>query len=171
MATNQFNALTKKGTHEVGNLNSIQLKTVAYGAIVTAAPIDNFTMVELGFDAEGERTCKQLSDNTKKGYLIATPEERLMGEALVDFYNEVGERARIVVLEDGYTRFDTSAYSGTPKNGSFAYWDVATKKFAIVADGEDLTYAAAGNQFLVVSNEDDLDYSLGKATVRLETIK
>lgn len=170
MATNQFKALTAKGNHEVGNLNSIQLKTVAYGAIVTDTPIDNFTMVELDFNAEGERICKQLSDNTKKGYLIATPEERLMGEALVDFYNEVGERARIVVLEDGYTRFDTSAYDGTPKNGSLAYWDVASKKFKIIASS-DATFEAAANQFLVVSNEEDLDYSLGKATVRLETIK
>lgn len=171
MATNQFNSLTKKGNHEVGNLNSIHVKTVAYGAIIVDAPVDNFTMVELGFNEDGERTAKKLSSHTKKGYLIATPEERFLGEAMVDFYNEVGDRGRIVILEPGYTRFDTSAFSGTIKEGSFAHWDAATSKFKIQASAEDLEFAAAENQFLVVSNEDDIDYTLGKPTVRLEVIK
>lgn len=170
MATNQLTALTKKGTHEIGNLNSIKIKTLAHGAIVEGADIDNFLMVELGFNSDGERTCKHLTAATKKGYLIASPEVRNMGEDLVDFYNGVGEHVRIVIPEEGYTRFDTSAFTGTPANGKFAHYDVATKKY-LIHDGAHADYATAVNKFLVVNNEDDIEYTNGKALVRLEVIE
>lgn len=170
MATRQLSVLTQKGNHEVGNLNSLKVKTLAHGAIVSGADIDNFTLVELGFNENGERICKQLSDVKNKSYLIASPEIRNMGEEMVDFYNAVGERARIVILEEGYTRFDTSAFTGEPANGKVAHFDPTTKKF-IIHDGTHEDYANAKAKFLVVSNEDDLDYTLGKATVRLEVIE
>ncbi|MCM3110029.1 hypothetical protein [Lederbergia lenta] len=169
MATRQHKALTNVGNHEVGNLNSIQIKTVAHGAIVEGGDVDNFTLVELGFNAEGERTCKQLSDVTKKSYLIATPEARYLGEQLVDFYNEKGERARIVIFEEAYTRFDTSAFTGDPANGKVAHFDPATKKF-IIHDGTHDDYEGASAKFLVVSNEDDLEYTNGKELCRFEVI-
>lgn len=177
MATRQFQALTEKGTHAVGNLSNLKIKTVNYGAIVTGADIDNFSLVELGFNADGERTATQLSAITKKAYLIASPEARYMGEELVDFYNAVGERARIVILEEGYTRFDTSAFSlntGVTEVavGQVAHFDPATKKFIISDAGNPhADYAGSSAQFVVVSNEADMEYSLGAATVRLECTK
>lgn len=178
MATRILKALQERGNHTVGNLNSLKVKTVAHGAIVEGADIDNFTFVELGFNAEGERTCKQLSDVTKETYLIAAPESLYIGgEQLVDFYNAVGERARIVVLEPKYTRFDTSAFALNAgiteiKNGQVAHFDPETKKFIIsAADSPHADYANASAKLLVVSNEDNLEYVCGKATVRFEVIE
>lgn len=170
MASRILTALQEVGTHAVGNLNSLKVKTVANGAIVEGSDIDNFTLVELGFNAEGERTAKQLSAVDKKSYLIATPETRYLGEAIADFYNGVGERARIVILEEGYTRFDTSAFTGTPENGKVAHFDPATKKY-IIHDGSHADYDSAKAKFLVVSDEDDIQYTLGQPMVRLEVIE
>lgn len=66
MATRLQKALTEVGNHTTGNLNSLKIKTVAHGAKVTGSDIDNFMLVELGFDAEGNRTASKLSDKTKK---------------------------------------------------------------------------------------------------------
>ena len=170
MATRQQAVLTTRGNHEVGNLNSLKVKTLAHGAIVEGADIDQFTIVELGFNADGERTCKQLAAKDNKSYLIASPEVRNMGEELVDFYNAVGEHARIVILEEGYTRFDTSAFTGTPAFGQKAHFDVATKKF-LLHDGSHADYAGSKAKFLVVSNEDNLEYTCGKELVRLEVLE
>lgn len=177
MATRQLKVLTEKGTHSVGNLSNLKIKTVNFGAVVTGADIDQFTLVELGFNEDGERTATQLSAIANKAYLIASPESRYMGEELVDFYNAVGERARIVILEPGYTRFDTSAFTlntGVTEvaAGQVAHFDPATKKFIISAVGTPhVDYAGSSAQFVVVSNEDDMEYSLGAATVRLECAK
>jgi hypothetical protein len=173
MATRQLKTFTEKGNHEVGNLNSLKIRTVTNGAKVEGADIDNFTVVELGHNAEGERTCKQLSDVTKKGYLIASVERRYLGEELVDFYNAVGEDARIVIFDEAI-RFDSSAFSLNTgvteiKNGQVAHFDPATKKYIISApDAAHADFATAYNKFTVVSDEDDLEYTCGKATVRLE---
>jgi hypothetical protein len=177
MATRQQSILTQKGTHAVGNLNSLKIKTVAHGATVINADIDNFTLGELGFDVDGKRTVKQLAAKANKAYLVASPEARYMGEDLVDFYNAVGERARIVILEPAYTRFDTSAFalnSGVTAvaKGLVAHFDVTTKKFILSAAGSaHVDYAGSSAQFVVVSSEDDMEYSLGAATVRLEVTK
>lgn len=177
MATRQMQVLVQKGNHAVGNLNNLKVKTLAYGAIVDGADIDNFTLVELDFNEDGERICRQLSDVTKKSYLIASPEARYMGEELVDFYNAVGERARIVILEPGYTRFDTSAFSLNSgvtevKAGQVAHFDPATKKF-IISDkaAPHVDYANASAKFLVVNSEEDLEYTNGKDLVRLEVVQ
>lgn len=177
MASDILKALQEQGKHSVGNLNSLKIKTVANGAIVEGADIDNFTLGELGFNAEGERTVKQLSANDKKAVLVASPETRYLGEEMTKFYNAVGERVRCVILEEGYTRFDTSAFtknSGVSeiKNGQVAHFDVATKKF-IVSDAASAhaDYATASAQFLVTNDEEDMQYTLGKPMIRLETIK
>lgn len=177
MATKTQVSLTQKEYHAIGNLNSLKVKTVANGALVEGANVDNFTLVELGFNADGERTAKQLSAKDKKAYLIASPETRYLGEELGEFYNAVGERSRIVILEPGYTRFDTSAFTKndgvtTIANGQVAHFDVATKKF-IISDpaSAHADFSGSSAQFLVVSNEDDIVYTLGQPTVRLEVIK
>lgn len=177
MGSRILKAFTEKGTHAVGNLNSLKIKTVANGAIVVGADVDNFTLVELGFNADGERTAKQLSDKANKAYLIASPETRYLGEAYVDFYNEVGERVRVVIFEPGYTRFETSAFKKNTgvtaiTNGQVAHFDVASKKFIISkADSAHADYADSSAQFLVVNNEEDMEYTLGAPMVRLEVIK
>ena len=62
--------------HAVGNLNNWDNEVVNQGAIVADATIENFSIVELGFDAlTKERNCKYLTDQTKKGYLIASVED------------------------------------------------------------------------------------------------
>ncbi|MBD1379208.1 hypothetical protein [Metabacillus arenae] len=177
MATEQLKAFSEEHNHAVGNLNSLKVKTVANGAIVENADIDNFTLVQLSFNADGERVARQLSAVTNKSYLIAAPETRYMGEAMTDFYNAVGDRARIVVLEAAYTRFETSAYSlntGVTEitNGQVAHFDPATKKFIISASGTPhVDYANASAKFLVVSNEEDIAYTFGKPMVRFEVIE
>lgn len=180
MATRILQAMTTVGTHEIGNLSNLKIKTLNHGAIVITANIDNFTMVELGFNADGERTCVQLSDATIGGYLIASPEvlNENLGEELVDFYNAIGERGRIVILESGYTRFDASAFDvdgvtvatvGDIAAGNVAHWDVTDKVF-LIHDGTHADYATAVNKFLVVNNEADLEYTCGKTLVKLEVI-
>lgn len=177
MASDILKALTQVGTHSVGNLNSLKIKTVANGAIVEGSDIDNFTLGELGINTEGERTVKQLSANDKKAVLVASPETRYLGEEITKYYNAVGERVRCVILEEGYTRFETSAFTKNTgvseiKNGQVAHFDVATKKF-IVSDvtSAHADYASASAQFLVVNNEEDMYYTLGKPMIRLEVIK
>ena len=176
MATRQTALLKQRGTHHVGNLNSLKVRTLPHGAKVVDADIDNFTLVELDFEAEtGERVCRQLSDVTKKGYLIATPENRMMGEELVDFYNAVGEYARIVFLDEGL-RFETSAFTLNTdvteiKNGYVAHFDPATKTFIISNPASPhADYANAKDKFLVVNSEEDLEYTNGKPLVRLEVM-
>lgn len=169
MTTRLLDALKKKGTHAVGNLASIKVRTLNHGAKVEGEPIDNFTLVELDFNEDGERVCRQLSDVTKKGYLIASPEARYLGEDLTDFYNDVGEYARIVYLDEGL-RFDTSAFEGEAVNGKVAHFDPATKKF-IIHDGTHADFANAKAKFLVVGSEEEVGYHLGVPLVRLEVIE
>jgi hypothetical protein len=177
MASRLVKALITKGTHSVGSINSWKIRTLPYGAIIDTADVDNFTIVELGFNANGERIAKQLSNKTTKGYLIAAPERRYVdGEQMCDFYNEVGEAARIIFLELG-VRFETSAFTlnaGVTDliNGQVAHFDVTTKKFIISTAGTaHADYATSANQFLVVANDDETMTIDGQTLVRLEVTK
>jgi hypothetical protein len=174
MASRGIDALKVRGTHNIGALNSLKIKTLANGALVDEANgIDNFTMVELAFDANGERTCKQLAGVDHKTYLIATIERRLETEELVDFYNANGEMARIVIPEDGL-RFQSSAYSlnagvNAVDKGQIAHFDPTTKKYIIsAANAPHADYATSNVKLLVVSDEEDLEYTAGKTLVRFE---
>ncbi|WP_339198551.1 hypothetical protein MKY95_10105 [Paenibacillus sp. FSL P4-0176] len=173
MATERLKALTKQGTHAVGQLNSWKVEDIANGAIVTATPIDNFTIVELGFNVEGERTCIQLSDVKNKQYLIAAPERRYLGEELNEFFNDVGERSRIVRLRDGL-RYQTSAYTANTglteiTKGNVAHFDPATKKYIVSnAASPHADYTEARIKFTVVADENDTGLDLGTENIRLE---
>ncbi|MCF7618655.1 hypothetical protein [Bacillus sonorensis] len=176
MATRLQTALTEVGTHTTGNLNSLKIKTLAHGAKVSGSDIDNFMLVELGFDAEGNRIAKKLSDKKHRAYLIAAPEVRYLGESLTDFYNAEGEHGRIVILEPGYTRFDVSAFSLNEgvkevKRGQVAHFDIKTEKY-ILSDpaSPNADFADSSAKFLVVNSEDDLQYTMGQKLVRLEVI-
>jgi hypothetical protein len=184
MTTRQLKAFEEVGTHAVGNLSNLKVKTVAQGAIVDGADIDNFTFGELSFNADGERVVKQLAAVGNKSYLVAAPETRYMGELMGDFYNAVGERVRIVVLEPNYTRFDASAFeldpgdaAATParaavtevQNGQVAHFNPASKKFMISAAATPHPdYATASAKLLVVNNEEDMAYTFGVPMARFE---
>lgn len=178
MASSLLNVIkgTGKVKHAVGNLAGWNFSTINQGAIVEGADIDNFTLVELGFNADGDRVCKQLSDKTKPAYLIASVERvfefGVFTESLSDFFNAIGERARIVVLERG-KHFDSSAYSlnagvVTPTKGMVAHFDVATKKFIISASATPhADYATSSVKLLVVEVE-NAPMIDGLQTIRFE---
>jgi hypothetical protein len=175
MATERFKALTKQGSHAVGQINSWKIRDIANGAQVAATPIDNFTIVELGFNTEGERICTQLSDVKKPQFLIAGVERRYLNESLNEYFNDVGEKARIVILEPGL-RYQTSAYNVNTglteiKKGNVAHFDPATKKY-IVSDATSphASYANASTKFVVVADEDDTASDLGIENIRLEVL-
>lgn len=176
MATDIQKALATEGTHGVGNLHSHNPSTVNHGALVVDASIDNYTIGELGFSTDGEeRTVKQLSVKTNRGVLVATPERRYLGEGISEFFNDVGDRARVINMEVGETRFDSSSYELNTsvtevKSGQVAHFSVAKKKFIISESAAaHADYATSASQFVVVKNGTfELD---GKEMVRLEVTK
>lgn len=158
MSSTVLNAIENiaKDKHGVGSLNNWGHNIVNLGAIVDSDKIDNWEIVELGFNDAGEQICKQLEDESQAGYLIASVEDYVKEyETISNFYNVKGERARIVVLEKN-KRFETSLYklaneSKPVKNGMVAHWDVASKRYIISNDGSEHSgYAGAGNKFVVV---------------------
>ena len=173
MATQAFKALSNPDVHTVGSVNSSHdyLQDIPNGAIMTA-DTDNFTLVELGFNAEGERTATPLSDQIKKGFLVASVERRYLNEPISAFYNGKGERGRILIQKE-FIRFEASNYDATAvtatgiKAGQVAHFDITTKKF-VISDGTHADYATAGNKYLVVNDEQDIQYTLGQPTVRFE---
>lgn len=177
MASVILNTLKTLGQnkHEVGTLANWTSEVINLGAVVSGADVDNYTLVELDFDEKGERICKQLSDKTKKAYLIASPEDYMpeFGEGIANFYNAVGERARIVKLVEG-KRFDTSAFTkkangSAIKNGQKVHFDVATKKFIVSNDSDHADYADSRAKFVVVeATGRTLD---GKELIRLEIVE
>lgn len=174
MATKAFKALTEKDQHTVGNINSSSLyvKDIPNG-VKFKADTDNFTLVELSFE-DGERVASALSAVTKQGYLVASPERRYLDEDINAFYVGAGERGRVIHLDKGI-RFETSAYTLNDgvdelEVGLSAHFDPTTKKF-IIHDGTHASFATAVNQFVVVTGQADVRYTLGQAMVRLEVVK
>lgn len=166
--------------HAVGNLNNWNNDVVNEGAIVDDLTIENFSVVELGFNKEGDRTVKYLTNQTEKGYLIASVEDYMSeyGEDIGNFYNEKGERARIVILNPRVTRIDVSNFTlddTTPEakaiaNNQKVFWDTTRKTF-VVCNGSvvNASYETAGNQFVVVNPDSGvLD---GQSLIRLEVVK
>lgn len=169
MATQQFNSLTTYVKKNVGSLVSMDkyIKDVANGAIFTEE-VENYTLVELAFNANGERTAKNATAGASKLLLAASVEQRFQNEPLDAFYNASGERGRIVYLTEGLL-FDTGAFTkdaaitGAIEAGNVAHWDVATKKF-IVHKGAHANYSAAKVKVIVLGTNTDL----GKEVIRVE---
>lgn len=174
MATDQTKALSIKGKHEVGTLLSSQIRTVPQGAIATVAT-DNYTIVELGFDKEGNRTFKPLSDKTKKGHLLAAVEVLNLGESMSNFFVDVDESARVVIQDEGI-QIETSAFEldstvSAIEVGLVGHYDVTKKKVVLSKVGaEHADYATAGNKYLVVGDESHVERWLGKPTIKLEVL-
>lgn len=174
MATNKWNATTGQVKHTVGNITSSHkyIQDLPNGALFIE-DVDNFTVAELGFNADGERTAKKLTDAKKEGVLVSAPERRYLGETLAEFYVGEGERGRVVYFTKGL-RFHSSAFAkhtgvSTIEEGAFAHFDVTTGKF-LIHDGSHTDYATAKNKFLVLTGEDNLYHALGVSAVHLEVI-
>lgn len=193
MASLQLDALRAVGSHEVGHINSASayIRTLINGAIVKSGlsdvpagqlqkGIDNFVLGQVYYDkalvANDERgaVVKVVDDSTATKnnlFLIATPEQRLEGEPLSNFYNADGERATCVYLTAGLN-FETSAFTkidGTkdPEVGQYAYFDGATQKF-VISDAEPVGKPVV---FLVVGFEADTYYSIDdRELVQLEVL-
>lgn len=167
MATFRKDSLGKKGNHQTGQLNSWVVDTVINGAIVTEANgIDNFTLGEIHYPTGAEEAHVKQATANAKGYdmvLIATPEVRLEGEPLCNFYNGKDERATCVILKQNLT-FQTSAFTavGAAKVGDKAVWDATTKTFK-KAESADLT--SPEKVFLVTEIETDGFYSIDDKTL------
>lgn len=165
-----------KVKHNVGTLNNWTKEVINQGAVVGgSAPIDNFELVELGFNADGVRICTPLSATTKKGYLVFSSEDYLeeLGETISGFYNEVGDRARIFVLLPTKRLEVSNFYKADSlkdiKNGQNVHYDAVTRQY-IVSNGasDHADYATAGNKYIVVDNNcTSLD---GQDLIRLEVI-
>lgn len=187
MATRLMETIGVRGEYNIGTLNSKNTKHMVNGAILDDAKVENYTLVEIYYDAEGELHCKQLTDPTKKGYLVTTVEEdQLMeGESYTDFYNAKGEIIRITdVKEQPNSRFETSAFTlndglvgnggakvSAVKNGMVAHFDKTSKTYLISdASSAATAYATAVNKFEVVDNDTDFGYAFDKPTIRLMSI-
>lgn len=177
MATRLFDTISTRGTHEVGQLNTKWTVHMVNGAIADE-DIENYTLVELFYDS-GILKCKQLTDETKKGYLVTTVEEdQLMdGEEYLDFYNAEGEIVRITdVTEQKNSRFETSAFSKnagvtTIAKGYVAHFDPTTKKYIVSNPASaHADYAGAASKFEVVDEDSELGYALDKTTIRLMSL-
>lgn len=158
--------------HNVGSLNQWSKDLLNQGAKVSGGAIDNYCLGTLGFNANGERIVSPLADQTKKGVLVASVEDYMEEfESMAQFYNEVGEHARIVYQTVGH-RFEASNFeladSAKPaKNGQVAHYDITKKKYIISNGASNHTdYATAGNKYVVVNVP---DYTLaGLPVIRFE---
>ena len=177
MTTAILKSMTQDGTHAVGSINVIKVKTLANGARITDAPVDNWTLVELaGFNEDAERLCKAVTAKDKKAYLVASVEQRFLGEDIAHFYNDVDEFARLIVMDADYTRFEASNFTlegvSDVEVGQVAHFDVATKKFLISAlESPHADFADSAYQFEVVADLSDTAGNFLQPTVRFMVTK
>lgn len=163
-----------KAIHTVGQVNSWNMETFINGALVEETDgIDNFRLVELYYNAEGEACVKYATAAAVASnlFVTVTPEERLEGEQLSAFYNGKGDRATLAYLPVGFT-FETSAITAsTVAVGDYVIQDGITGKFKKDATG--LTgVATAEKAFQVSGIELDAMYSIdSQELVQLTVIK
>ena len=161
MSSNLLKAMKnlRQNLHNVGNLNNWKKKSLNQGAIALSN-MDNFTLVQVSFNAAGERVVDHIGAIGTKGWLVATPEEYMQEyETISSFYNGTGEKVRIVKMTPGM-RFECSniilEHQDTTlhpiKNGALAYYYHVEKKFVICNEnpGGGAGYPLAGNKLVVV---------------------
>lgn len=183
MGSTILNAINMTATdvHAVGSLNNWKKNAVNLGVKVDESldRLDNWSLVKLGFNQEGERVCLDLinSADPAQAYLVAAVEDYMDEyESIKNFYNVAGERIRVIKLEPGM-RFECSNFEpNNPditthayKNGQTAHFKVDTGVFIINNDVEHGEYAAATNKFMIVDAEGN--YLDGQKTIRFEVIK
>lgn len=185
MASRMTDVLTIRGAHEIGSINTKWTKHMTNGAIADGN-MENYTLAEILW-TDGELHCVQLTDATKKGYLVTTVEEdQLMeGEEYLDFYNATDEIIRLTDVDvQKNSRFETSIFElnadglangGTTVTaaavGDVAHFNPTTKKYMIsLASAAATAYGTAVNKFEVVGLDTDFGYPLDKTTIRLMSI-
>lgn len=175
MSSEFLKLLVKPRTkHAVGELNNWGVDVINLGAIATA-DMDNYTVVELGFNADGERTCSPLTDKANKGYLLASVEDYLGEfETISSFFVGKDEKARIVRFVEG-KRFATTGYSlndsAKPvKEGQVAHFDVTTKKY-IISNGTTNHADYADSKLKLVVVKADANTIDGLQKVRFEVVE
>lgn len=182
MASRGYQTIGQRGNHEIGSLNTKWTVHLANGAMATE-DFDNYLLVELDRNEEGDLTCKVLTDSTKKGYLATTIEEEHLlqtdgfNEEYVDFFNGEGEMVRVTDVDaQKNSRFETSAFSlndgvAEAKKGFVAHFNPATKKYIVSNPASaHADYAGAVNKFEVVDVDTDFGYAFEKTTIRLMSI-
>ena len=182
MSSRGYKLIGERGDHAIGNLNSKWTVHMVNGAMA-AEDFDNYLLVEVYRNDEGDLECKVLTDVTKKGYLATTIEEEDLlqtdgfSEEYVDFFNAKGDMVRITdVKAQPNSRFETSAFAKNAgvteiKRGFVAHFDPATKKY-IVSDPASAheDYANAVNKFEVVDEDSDFGYAFEVPTIRLMSL-
>lgn len=173
MASLILDAIKKQAEKKrVGELNQWSVKTLNQGA-VAEADLENYSVVELGFNEAGERTCKLFTAGTP--YLLCAVEDYVGEyETISGFYVGKGERARVVKMEEGL-RFAVTkcelANAGKPvKNGMKAHFDKSGNKYIISNDGSDHAGYSAAEVKLVVVNA-DAGMIDGQQKIRLEVVE
>lgn len=157
--------------HNVGSLNQWTKELLNQGAKVAGADMDNYCLGTLGFNAAGERTVTALASNTVKGVLVASVEDYTEYEGISQFFNEVGEMARIVYQSQGRhfeaSNFEKADDAKAIAVGQKAHYDATKKKFVVSNGTADHTdYSAAANKYLVVAVP---SYTLGgQSVIRFE---
>lgn len=142
--------------HNVGSLNQWTKELLNQGAVVAGEDMDNYTLGELGFNAEGERTVSPIATNDVKGVLVASVEDYTEFEGISQFFNEVGEMARVVYQAQS-AHFEASNVEKADDTkaivvGQKAHYDAVSKKFVVSNAGVDhADYADAANKYLVVA--------------------
>jgi len=180
MANQRIDALTVVNTHGCGVVNTSWARHLTNGQKLTLGNLDNYTLAEtVGFDTDGNATCKALSAITVKGLLVTTVEEEaLYGEGDLqgnynDFYNAMGDMVRLTIQEQ-YLRFEVTNFTknaglATIALGNVAHYDTTTKAFIVSAVGtEHVGYATAVNKYDVVGADTDFGFNIGTPTIRLQ---
>lgn len=161
-----------KNKHRVGELNNWNVKTLNLGA-VALTDLDNYSVVELGFSAEGERTCKLYTAGTP--YLLCAVEDYVGEfETISGFYVGKDERARVAKLEEGFRFAVTKAELANPvkpvKEGQKVHFDASANKYIVSNDGSDHAgYATAKVKLVVVKA--DAGTIDGQQKIRFEVVE
>lgn len=162
MASNMLDAMKnlRQNLHNVGSLNQWRKRSLNQGAIADE-DMDNFTLVKIEFDpVTGERIAKPIANDQEKGVLVASVEDYIQKyETISSFFNEKGERIRIIATEVGMrfecsnVDFEDQDLGANPiKNSQVAHYNSASKKFVIsnVTQGGTVDYQNANNKLVVV---------------------
>lgn len=173
MASLFLDAIKKQSEKKrVGELNNWNVRTLNQGA-VAEADLENYSVVELGFNEAGERTFKLL--DTGVPYLLCAVEDYVGEyETISSFYVGKGERARVIKMEEGLrfavTKCELDNEGKPVKNGQKAHFDKAGNKYIISNDDSDNAGYASAEVKLVVVNADAGTID-GQQKIRFEVVE
>lgn len=174
MASLFLDAIRNQGKNKkrIGELNDWNVKTLNLGAIAET-DLENYSIVELGFNEAGERTCKLYTAGTP--YLLCAVEDYVGDfETISSFYVGKGERVRVAKLEEGFrfavTKCKLANEGKAVKEGQKVHFDKTENTYVISNDGSDHEgYAAAEVKLVVVKA--DAGTIDGQQKIRFEVVE